>query len=127
DQVKSVTLLTDVETAGEKTVGLAVEYPFEIDNTSLPTKNFDKAFEVNVVNANGVKENRKITNVYVNNEPKTTKEAKSGNYVIIELDKTESAANTLVFDMSSFLNSRQITNYSFKQLANIKAKNGDVI
>lgn len=101
--VKSVVSLAQTFPAGEKVVGVALEYDTEVDGSSIE------------VGGGGVGQQaqqkglgtfyvlgRTISNVYANDNAAldTSGGKTSGNFVIIELDSTDAGAQTMVFQMS---------------------------
>ena len=101
--IKSATTLATINPAGEKTVGVALEYDVEIDASSL------------VAGGGGVGQQaaklglgsyfalaRSITTVYANSEPalSSTGGSSSGTYVIIELGETDANARSMMFQFT---------------------------
>lgn len=90
----NLTILSETRPLGEDVTAMVLEYPVEIDNSQLSKISFDVIANRLKLNGFGEIKNRTITNVYANNIPETTNEAKNGRFVIIELFPEDINAET---------------------------------
>lgn len=103
EHVISVTAIAKTYPAGEKVIGVALEYDDEIDESSIDVGNGgvgQQASELGLGTYTVL--GRTISNVYPNDRAALSDDdgTSSGTYVIIELDPTDAGAQTLLFQMS---------------------------
>lgn len=103
EHVRSVTALAKTYPAGEKVIGVALEYDDEIDASSIDAGNGgvgQQAAELGLGTYTVL--GRTISTVYVNDEAALSADGgtSTGSWVIIELDPTDAGAQTLLFQMS---------------------------
>ncbi|MGJ9385190.1 PHB depolymerase family esterase [Salipaludibacillus sp. CF4.18] len=101
-----LTLITTVQPYGEVVQAIAIDIGTEVNETLLSSEFFQVKFKTDIGNFE-----RSIVAVYTNDELQITDEAKSGEYIIVELDPNDEEAGTLIYNEEEDYNIRKELNY----------------